>query len=135
MIYIFVLKLGFSVLFEVFKFILFFAGEIGPESDEEYQGPGRKRNRKGRSSRAGLGGSSRKTRKSRAKNVSMDDDYDQVDTNSHFCGLCGKVRDSSFNSTFFFYKFKERLKSYKIILNDKVQNRLTILVLVESRLF
>ena len=26
-------------------------GEIGPESDEEYQGPGRKRNRKGRLSK------------------------------------------------------------------------------------
>merc|ERR1712168_570816 len=39
-------------------------GEIGPESDEEYQGPGRKRNRKGRASK-GIASSSRKTRKSR----------------------------------------------------------------------
>jgi len=63
-------------------------GEIGPESDEEYQGPGRKRNRKGRLSK-GIPTSSRKTRKSRAKHVSMDDDYDQMEA-QHFCGLCGK---------------------------------------------
>ena len=65
-------------------------GEIGPESDEEYTA-GRKRSRKSRASKGGIGiGSSRKTRKSRAKNISMDDDYDQVEA-EHFCGLCGKV--------------------------------------------
>ena len=37
-----------------------------------------------------MGGGPRKTRKSRAKPVSIDDDYDQVEP-THFCGLCGKV--------------------------------------------
>ena len=67
-------------------------GEIGPESDEDFPAPGRKRSRKSKGAKGGLGsfGSGRKTRKSRAKHVSMDDDYDSIEP-AHYCGLCGKV--------------------------------------------
>ena len=66
--------------------------DIGDDfGDEDYGGGRRKGGKRTRMPRQSMGGGPRKTRKSRAKPVSIDDDYDQVEP-THFCGLCGKVR-------------------------------------------
>ena len=65
--------------------------DIGDDfGDEDYGGGRRKGGKRTRMPRQSMGGGPRKTRKSRAKPVSIDDDYDQVEP-THFCGLCGKV--------------------------------------------
>lgn len=64
--------------------------EIGDDfGDEDYGGGRRKGGKRTRIPRQSIGGGPRKPRKSRAKPVSIDDDYDQVEP-THFCGLCGK---------------------------------------------
>jgi hypothetical protein len=69
--------------------------DIGDGSDEEY-GRKKSRSRRSRQSANGIGGSGgrdhstgRRTRKSRIKQISIDDDYDQIEP-SHFCPLCGE---------------------------------------------
>ena len=62
--------------------------DMGDGSDEEY---GKKKTRTRRSRQSnGIGSQGRRTRKSRVKQVSIDDDYDQIEP-SHFCNLCGDV--------------------------------------------
>lgn len=64
--------------------------ELGDDFEDADYGGGRRRGvKRSRGSRQSVGGAPRKTRKSRTKPVSIDDDYDQVEP-SHYCGLCGK---------------------------------------------
>lgn len=73
------------------RVLSFFFQDIGDDfGDEDYGGGRRKGGKRTRMPRQSMGGGPRKTRKSRAKPVSIDDDYDQVEP-THFCGLCGKV--------------------------------------------